>query len=361
MQQLHAASECAAALERMLSHVERDAAAEERGALLARLRQAEARAMAAEAEGSAVRAAAAEAETVRARALEEREEAVQRWREMQGELEQAHKLRAASVTAATAADIRARAAEFDVAAAERKASEAIATAESAVTGDAAVGAAEVESEAVVVAEGAAAGARPRKLTRRGGRTASSDSAGTAAAETAPPPVDERDYQVPTASQRAPGIEVNSVFVSKVRHCCPCGRACCRFLRASLTNPPQPVRSKPSHPAAAHAGGPLSGAQLDICEAVVARQRPQQARAQRPRRQRGASRRHAAEARDAGLEAASGRSGLTLPLLEMGQTEPSESPLPRRGPLPIHCRWGAQDTYIRVCVPWVKVSRCHLGF
>ena len=169
---------------------------------------------------------------------------------MQGELEQAHKLRAASVTAATAADIRARAAEFDVAAAERKASEAIATAESAVTADAAVGAAEVESEAVVVAEGAAAGARPRKLTRRGGRTASSDSAGAAAAETAPPPVDERDYQVPTASQRAPGIEVNSVFVSKVRHCCPCGRACCRFLRASLTNPPQPVRSKPSHPATA---------------------------------------------------------------------------------------------------------------
>lgn len=232
VQQLHAAAECAASLERMLSHVERDAVAEERGALLARLQQATAATAAAEAEGSAVRAVAAEAETVRARALEEREEAVQRWREMQAELEQAHKLRAASVTAATAADIRARAAEFDLAAAERKATEAMATVESAVTAGAAVGAAEVESEAVVVAEGAAegaaAGARPRKQTRRGGRTGSSDSAGTAAAETAPPPVDGRDYQVPTASQRAPGIEVSSVFVSKVRHSCPYGRARCHF-------------------------------------------------------------------------------------------------------------------------------------
>ena len=240
MKQLHAAAECAASLERMLSHVERDAAAEERGALLARLRQAEATAAAAEAEGSAVRAVAAEAETVSARALEEREEAVQRWREMQGELEQAHKLRAASVSAATAADIRARAAEFDVAAAERKASEAMATAESAGTAGAAVGAAEVESEAVVVVEGAVAGARPRKQTRRGGRATSSDSAGTAAAETAPPPpVDERNYQVPTASQRAPGIEVNSVFVSKVRHCYPCGRARCHSLRVPPTTPRGP--------------------------------------------------------------------------------------------------------------------------
>ena len=315
MKQLHAAAECAASLERMLSHVERDAAAEERGALLARLRQAEATAAAAEAEGSAVRAVAAEAETVSARALEEREEAVQRWREMQGELEQAHKLRAASVSAATAADIRARAAEFDVAAAERKASEAMATAESAGTAGAAVGAAEVESEAVVVVEGAVAGARPRKQTRRGGRATSSDSAGTAAAETAPPPpVDERNYQVPTASQRAPGIEVNSVFVSKVRHCYPCGRARCHSLRVPPTTPrgPSDDSTLPRCRRPAHAGGPLSGAQLDICEAVVARQHPQQARAQRPRRQRGASGRHAAEARDAGLEAAGGRVGVTLP-------------------------------------------------
>jgi hypothetical protein len=243
VQQLHAAAECAASLERMLSHVERDAVAEERGALLARLQQATAATAAAEAEGSAVRAVAAEAETVRARALEEREEAVQRWREMQAELEQAHKLRAASVTAATAADIRARAAEFDLAAAERKATEAMATVESAVAAGAAVGRAGGgggggggaaggvgggAGAAAGAAEGAAAGARPRKQTRRGGRTGSSDSAGTAAAETAPPPVDGRDYQVPTASQRAPGIEVSSVFVSKVRHSCPYGRARCHF-------------------------------------------------------------------------------------------------------------------------------------
>jgi hypothetical protein len=49
---------------------------------------------------------------------------VQRSREMQAELEQAHRLRAASVTAATAADIRAKAAKIDAAAAERKAAEA---------------------------------------------------------------------------------------------------------------------------------------------------------------------------------------------------------------------------------------------
>ena len=172
---------------------------------------------------------------------------MQRAREMQAELEQAHRLRAASVTAATAADIRAKAAEIDAAAAERKASEAVATAESAAAAEAAAAVAPgVESEAVAAAEGPAAGARPRKLhARRGGRTGSNDSAGHAAAEKAAASsrvvVDARDYQVPTASQRAPGIEVNSVFVSKVRRSClPPPTLPCSPCDASLPRPPHPA-------------------------------------------------------------------------------------------------------------------------
>ena len=126
----------------------------------------------------------------------------------------------------------------------------MATAESAAAAAAAEAAAAappgVESEAVAAAEGAAAGARPRKLhARRGGRTGSNGSAGAGAAETAAASsrvvVDARDYQVPTASQRAPGIEVNSVFVSKVRRSCRLPRAlAARAMHPSHAPAPGPA-------------------------------------------------------------------------------------------------------------------------
>jgi hypothetical protein len=124
----------------------------------------------------------------------------------------------------------------------------MATAESAAAAEAAEAAeapSGVESEAVAAAEGAAAGARPRKLlARRGGRTGSSDSTGPAAAETAAASsrvvVDARDYHVPTASQRAPGIEVKSVFVSKVRRPCRLPRALAARAMHPSHAPPHPA-------------------------------------------------------------------------------------------------------------------------